>query len=231
MGISPLGDYGAPLSLLQGLTAIKPIARAYQKLRWWRPVLTNGRLLQVPISCACIPSDKLQHIAMHFCEIHAPPLMTLRTSVTFHISRISWYSCSYLMYVHVAEDGTTLHCMHVIWHASHCFNFPGGVGSGCDFEGFLVGVQTDSLLGPPFSLGVVPDVLSQPQPSVHQQCYAGLSKQNPMEVNKTHHMLRAIMKTIHDTLFAISMNFLKGQVGFLHLSLISKHCIAQSLAL
>ncbi|CAL8466128.1 g5664 [Coccomyxa elongata] len=116
VGISPLGDYGAPLSLLQGLTAIKPIARAYQKLRWWRPVLTNGRLL-----------------------------------------------------------------------------------------------QTESLLGPPFSLGVVPDVLSQPQPSVHQQCYAGLSKQNPMEINKTHHMLRAIMKTIHDTLYAISMNFLKGQ--------------------
>ncbi len=34
-----------------------------------------------------------------------------------------------------------------------------------------------------------------------------------MEVNKTHHMLRAIMKTIHGTLYAISMNFLKGQVG------------------
>lgn len=79
-------------------------------------------------------------------------------------------------------------------------------------------MQTDSLLGPPFSLGVVPDVLSQPQPSVHQQCYAGLSKQNTMEVNKTHHMLRAIMKTIHNTLYAISMNFLKGQVGSVHLS-------------
>ncbi len=78
---------------------------------------------------------------------------------------------------------------------------------------YLPGLQTESLLGPPFSLGVMPDVLSQPQPSVHQQCYAGLSKQNTMEVNRIHHMLRAIMKTIHDTLYAISMNFLKSQVG------------------
>ena len=89
--------------------------------------------------------------------------------------------------------------------------------------GCLPGVQTETLLGPPFSLGVMPDVLSQPQPSVHQQCYAGLSKQNPMEVNKTQHMLRAIMKTIHDTLYAISMNFLKGQVqNYLHRTW--KHC-------
>lgn len=73
-------------------------------------------------------------------------------------------------------------------------------------------------------------MLSQPQPSVHQQCYAGLSKKNPMEINRIHHMLRAIMKTIYDDLYAISMNFLKGQVGTvddIHIPLHSKDGLVQ----
>lgn len=49
-----------------------------------------------------------------------------------------------------------------------------------------------------------------PQPSVHQQYFQGISKKGPVEVNQVQHMLRAIMKTIHDDLHTICMNILKA---------------------
>jgi hypothetical protein len=47
LGVSPLGDYNGPLTMIIGLTAIKPIARAYVKSQWWTPPVDHGRRLQV----------------------------------------------------------------------------------------------------------------------------------------------------------------------------------------
>jgi hypothetical protein len=52
--------------------------------------------------------------------------------------------------------------------------------------------------------------MTAPHPSVHQQYYQGISKKGPVDIHQTQHMLRAIMKTIHEDLHTISMNFLKS---------------------
>ena len=46
-GVSPLGEYQAPLRHLLALTAIRPIARTFVKLPAWLPRVPNGRAFQV----------------------------------------------------------------------------------------------------------------------------------------------------------------------------------------
>ncbi len=48
--------------------------------------------------------------------------------------------------------------------------------------GFLFGSQTDSLLGPAFSLSPLPDGLSRPLPDVMAQCFAGCDARSQNEV-------------------------------------------------
>ena len=75
--------------------------------------------------------------------------------------------------------------------------------------------QTSTLLGPAFALGVIPDAMSAPRPSVFDTCLQGLSKKSPQEMHRTQETLRTVMHTIYSMLHTISMNFLKSQVNLL----------------
>ena len=102
-------------------------------------------------------------------------------------------------------------------------------------------MQTDSLLGPAFSLSPLPDRLSRPLPDVMAQCFAGcddrskaevldaLPRRNPVpmplvrpavaehvrcggQLRTTHDALRATMSQIHDSLHHLAMTFLRAAV-------------------
>lgn len=78
-----------------------------------------------------------------------------------------------------------------------------------------VRAQTSTLLGPAFALGVIPDAMSAPRPSVFDTCLQGLSRKSPQEMQRTQETLRTVMHTIYSMLHTLSMNFLKSQVGML----------------
>ena len=78
-----------------------------------------------------------------------------------------------------------------------------------------VRAQTSTLLGPAFALGVIPDAMSAPRPSVFDTCLQGLSRKSPQEMQCTQETLRTVMHTIYSMLHTLSMNFLKSQVGML----------------
>ena len=79
-----------------------------------------------------------------------------------------------------------------------------------------VHAQTSTLLGPAFALGVIPDAMSAPRPSVFDTCLQGLSRKSAQEMQRTQETLRTVMHTIYSMLHTLSMNFLKSQVGMLH---------------
>ena len=79
----------------------------------------------------------------------------------------------------------------------------------------FVRAQTSTLLGPAFALGVIPDAMSAPRPSVFDTCLQGLSRKSPQEMQRTQETLRTVMHTIYSMLHTLSMNFLKSQVGML----------------
>ena len=72
--------------------------------------------------------------------------------------------------------------------------------------------QTSTLLGPAFALGVIPDAMSAPRPSVFDTCLRGLSRKSAQEMHRTQETLRTVMHTIYSMLHAVAMNFLKRQV-------------------
>ena len=76
-------------------------------------------------------------------------------------------------------------------------------------------MQTSTLLGPAFALGVIHDTMSAPRPSVFDTCLQGLSKKSPQVVHRTQETLRTVMHTIYSMLHTVSMNFLKGQVSYM----------------
>ncbi|CAK0786013.1 hypothetical protein CVIRNUC_009226 [Coccomyxa viridis] len=73
------------------------------------------------------------------------------------------------------------------------------------------GIQTSTLLGPAFALGVIPDAMSAPRPSVFDTCLRGLSRKSPQEMHRTQETLRTVMHTIYSMLHTVAMNFLKSQ--------------------
>ena len=73
-------------------------------------------------------------------------------------------------------------------------------------------VQSSTLLGPAFALGVIPDAMSAPRPSVFDTCLQGLSRKSPQEMHRTQETLRTVMHTIYSMLHTLSMSFLKSQV-------------------
>ncbi|KAK9840736.1 hypothetical protein WJX81_001139 [Elliptochloris bilobata] len=70
-------------------------------------------------------------------------------------------------------------------------------------------IQTDSMLGPAFSLSPLPDGLSRPLPDVMAQCFAGCDARLQTELRTTHDALRATMGQIHDTLHRLAMTLLR----------------------
>ena len=76
----------------------------------------------------------------------------------------------------------------------------------------MTAMQTSTLLGPAFALGVIPDAMSAPRPSVFDTCLRGLSRKSPQEMQRTQETLRTVMHTIYSMLHTIAMNFLKSQV-------------------
>ena len=90
-----------------------------------------------------------------------------------------------------------------------------------------VRAQSSTLLGPAFALGVIPDAMSAPRPSVFDTCLQGLSRKSAQEMQRTQETLRTVMHTIYSMLHTLSMNFLKSQVSRLRVLLHHLGCASQ----